>query len=660
MKRIKSSSQSVAVIGGGLSGTLLTINLILNARKPVQIFLIESKQKRIGRGIAYSPNSIYQILNVPAKKMGLYSDKPSHFFDWWQRVEKNYFYLNEEYNENSFFPRFIYGDYVESILAESIQNKPNFIDFYHINDEAIDVTYAIDRWQIKLASESEINVKSLVLATGNISPANPSYIAKEVLTNKRYIENPWNETVYDSINTTERIGILGSGLSMVDVLMTLRRKGFRGSIVSFSRSGKLPKVHEKIGNANPTNHPQPSGILRKDFINIRNWIGSNIKVSDEAILNNLRPAISKFWQSWNTKDQLRFLRHVRPFWESFRHRIPQESMNVILDWKEKNSLDFIKGKILKTKIEDGVLQIEHSNKSIYCVDKLINCTGPDTQIKQVKSLLYSNLLEKGYISTSPNGIGFKTIELGKVVPDDGAQDLDRIYAIGPLRKNDLWESTAVNEIRSQVEELSVHLLNEQEVDSNVYISGLKKFKENIVQLVPTPEAIPNLPRIFDIYSTSEIINLVANTIGWVRPSVGYSRLKLMSNPFEILMLVWSPQSETAIHKHVGFGGILLVLQGELIERKFVINNCKMELSEETYLQEKQSALESINSIHQVKNVSLDSYTISLHLYYPTLDSLTSMEIFDLQNQRKGVLNENAKAASWEEKGSSFKMIGNME
>lgn len=653
---------SVAIIGGGLSGSLLAINLLKYSVYPTQIFLIESSKKRFGRGVAYSPNSIYQKLNVPAKNMSLFPENPSHFFDWWKAKEKNYFYLKEKFEENSFFPRFIFGDYLETTLNQSVNNKPDFVDFFSINDEAIDGTLTSTGWMIKLSSGTELNVQFVVLATGNIPPSDPSYLSQEVLESKRYLNNPWDESLFESINTNESIGILGSGLSMVDVLMTLKRKDFQGKIVSFSRSGKLPKVHAKVDNQHPTNLPILKGKINEDVKLLRNWIRENGSISEAVILDVLRPVTSSIWQSWDTLDQLRFLRHLRPFWESFRHRIPEESMAMISDWVNSGKLTFLRTRIQSAKLENETISLftdDVSNgKRSYDFNRLINCTGPDTKLKQVKSSLYSNLIEKGYLSVSPNGIGFKTISCGKVISVTN-ENVENLFSLGPLRKNELWESTALREIRNQITEVTSVIAEKADNEFFGKKAKFEKLCEDIHNLVPDPNMIHNLSRLLEFYSADELIQIISGTVGWIRPDSGYSRLKIMSEPFELLMMVWSPKAETAIHKHVGFGGILLILKGELIEKSFDISNSKIILSDEQVLSQGKYVLETLNSVHHIRNPSLDTYAISLHLYHPVVNSLTSMEIYDFENNRVGVLNENARSATWHEKGSSFKTIQNL-
>jgi len=459
----KNNHLSVAIVGAGLSGSLLAINLLKNTFDgKIEIFLIESSKKRFGRGVAYSPNSIYQKLNVPAKGMSLFPENPNHFVDWWKSNEKNYFYLGESYDENSFFPRFIFGDYLESTLNSNIQTKSTNKEFFTINDEVVDATKIESQWKIKLSSGAELIVDNLILATGNIPPGNPSYLAKEVLDSKRYLHNPWDDSLFESIQLNESLGILGSGLSMVDVIMTLKRKNFQGKIVSFSRSGKLPKVHSKLDQMNPTPFPTLKGNTNEDVHLIQNWIRENEGISDVHLMNVIRPFTSEIWKSWDGKNQRRFIRHVRPFWESFRHRIPSESMAIISEWIHLGKLTFLKARIQSSKLENDSIEIstlEPNNKfGSYRFDRLINCTGPDTKLKEVKSDLYNNLKKKGYITQSENGIGFVTGNLGQVKTKEG-KFLENLYCLGPLRKNELWESTALREIRDQVIKLTSVISN---------------------------------------------------------------------------------------------------------------------------------------------------------------------------------------------------------
>ncbi|WP_210412783.1 hypothetical protein, partial [Leptospira ognonensis] len=86
---------------------------------------------------------------------------------------------------------------------------------------------------------------------------------------------------------------------------------------------------------------------------------------------------------------------------------------MISDWVNTGKLKFIRARIQKVHLQDESLKVSinttKGQQLDYEVDRLINCTGPDTQLKESKNNLYTNLIKKGYIRNSENGIGFKTL-----------------------------------------------------------------------------------------------------------------------------------------------------------------------------------------------------------------------------------------------------------
>ena len=80
--------RTIAVIGGGVCGTLTTLHLLKGISSPwVRVVLIE-KNKHVGRGVAYGTEDDLHRLNVPAMNMSLFSDKPSHFVEWLKKEVK--------------------------------------------------------------------------------------------------------------------------------------------------------------------------------------------------------------------------------------------------------------------------------------------------------------------------------------------------------------------------------------------------------------------------------------------------------------------------------------------------------------------------------------------------------------------------------------------
>jgi uncharacterized NAD(P)/FAD-binding protein YdhS len=83
---------------------------------------------------------------------------------------------------------------------------------------------------------------------------------------------------------------------------------------------------------------------------------------------------------------------------------------------------------------------------------VVNCTGPATAGGHGDTLL-TRLVARGFARYDDLGLGVRTDDDGRVVGPgpigSGSVGQADLLAIGPLRRGELWESTAVPEIRQQ-------------------------------------------------------------------------------------------------------------------------------------------------------------------------------------------------------------------
>ena len=106
--------KTVAIIGGGFSGTLTAVNLARLAKDPLRIVVVNHGPP-LGRGVAYSTKRPEHLLNVAARNMSAFPDQPNHFVDW-LGTRSEYADVPEAVLREQFMPRKIYGDYVQSLL----------------------------------------------------------------------------------------------------------------------------------------------------------------------------------------------------------------------------------------------------------------------------------------------------------------------------------------------------------------------------------------------------------------------------------------------------------------------------------------------------------------------------------------------------------------
>ena len=82
-------------------------------------------------------------------------------------------------------------------------------------------------------------------------------------------------------------------------------------------------------------------------------------------------------------------------------------------------------------------------------DAAFMCAGPEADITKINVPLLQSLRDHGLIEPGPLGLGPRT------TPEAAAS----LWLIGPLRREDLWEITAVREIRQQAIEVVAEIQN---------------------------------------------------------------------------------------------------------------------------------------------------------------------------------------------------------
>ena len=74
------------------------------------------------------------------------------------------------------------------------------------------------------------------LAMGNVPPHAPAGLAPLRLDAGRYWPNPWDRRLADGLGDDDVVLVIGTGLTMVDVVLMLEAKQFGGRIVAISDS----------------------------------------------------------------------------------------------------------------------------------------------------------------------------------------------------------------------------------------------------------------------------------------------------------------------------------------------------------------------------------------------------------------------------------------
>jgi uncharacterized NAD(P)/FAD-binding protein YdhS len=423
----------VAVIGGGFSGTMVAVQL---ARKGVDAVLIDGSG-RAGLGVAYSTREPAHVLNVRAEVMSAW---PGDLEDFARLVEE------EGGTRRDFVQRRQFGRYLKAILDEGMATGRLRL----IERQAISAEPGEEGWTVSLDNGDTVEAGGLVLAIGN-QPPEPMPFGKD---GARVINNPWGAEALAAVEelaaSQEDVLLVGTGLTMVDAVLSLDAAGHRGRIVGLSRRGLIPRGHAEFAPAPVEAEEVPHGNVRA----LWRWLRHRgAEVGWRAAIDALRPHSQRLWQSLPSGEQKRFARHARPWWDVHRHRIAPEVAQRLHEMVAEGRLEIVAGRIQSVQEEGGSLEVAYRRRGSSRVVEgrfayMINCTGPLGTISRTRDPMLKALLADGLARPDQLGIALDVDDRSRVV---GAR---RAWAMGPLTKGRYWEIIAVPDIRYQAADVA--------------------------------------------------------------------------------------------------------------------------------------------------------------------------------------------------------------
>src|ERR1700738_5054254 len=180
----KEPTTTIAIIGGGVSGTLTAFHLVRQGT-PARVILIDQRPD-LGLGLAYSTPSYQHLLNVPAGKISALPDQPDHFLRWLRR------HYNARMTAADFAPRAIFGRYIQSLL----QTVPRV---EHRLTSARSCRIVGEQAMLDLADGTKLLSDAVVLAVGNFDPAPLRGVAEETIASGVYRHSAWEAATYANL-----------------------------------------------------------------------------------------------------------------------------------------------------------------------------------------------------------------------------------------------------------------------------------------------------------------------------------------------------------------------------------------------------------------------------------------------------------------------------
>ncbi|MDF3202699.1 FAD/NAD(P)-binding protein [Pseudomonas sp. 1912-s] len=452
----------VLIVGGGLSGTMLAVQLLRLPGKR-QILVIEPRQE-LGRGEAYSAVELGHTLNGNAARMSVDPDNADDLTQWltayiadggWPESDQQHVPISE-----LFPPRGIFGLYAQQRLAEAKARSASTVE--HVRAEVTDLEVDEHATLLTLSDGQQLRGAVAVLATGMFPAARTPQTESSGL-NAAAVD-PWDVQAMTQLDPQSTVLIIGSGLTMVDAVVSLEQAGHRGPIEIFSRHGLLPHVRRQppawVDFLGEDHHLRsPRQLLREVRRQCRLALDQGIDW--QAPLDTVRAHIGRLWSQASEGEKRQFVRHVRPWWESHHHRSPPLSAELVARLHGEGRLRIQAASYKGLVPSDGDVTIRLRRRGEQDVVQvsgaaLINSSGIEYDWRRVARPLPRQLLKRGLIQPGPLALGIAADVSGAVLDAHG-QVSQRLFAMGPPLRGMWWESTAVTDVAIQAKALAARL-----------------------------------------------------------------------------------------------------------------------------------------------------------------------------------------------------------
>lgn len=452
------SESTVAIVGAGFSGTLLALHLLRHCPAPTQVVLIE-RSARFGGGQAYSTGNASHLLNVPAGRMSAFHNNPLDFLEW-LRAQPPGSQGAADPTPECFVSRRSYGAYVRDLLKRELRRPGLGNRLTLVRGEATRLAESAGTLEVTLDRDRRLSAGIVVLTVGNLPPEPPHLGNAAFYDGPLYRPDPWAPDALDGLDPDTPVLLIGTGLTMVDMVVSLLDRGHRGRIHALSRRGLLPQRH-----AGPSAAVEAPALPTRLVPLLRAIRHAARRAGPDAwhgVIDGLRPFTVDLWQALSPEDRQRFLRHLRRWWDVHRHRMASAVAERLDAARAGGQLEVHAGWLRELAARpDGraqALYLSRGNGRPEQVSaaRVINCAGPGADYARVRHPLVRSLLGDGLVRPDPLRLGLDVTGSCATLNREGAISR-RLFAAGPITKGAFWEITAVPDIRRQCEALAMHV-----------------------------------------------------------------------------------------------------------------------------------------------------------------------------------------------------------
>jgi uncharacterized NAD(P)/FAD-binding protein YdhS len=450
----------VAVIGGGFSGAAVAIHLLEKASTPLRITVIEPRAT-LGAGLAYGTDDPAHRINVPAARMSVFAGDIGHFERWLARTRAlEADAMARRPDGRVFTRRRVFGRYVAATLAEAGAEAP--IPPEHRRGSVVVARRLGSRFQLALADGDTLSARAVVLAVSHPPPAPPAALAA-YRQHPAVIAEP-GRVGRARIAPQERILIVGTGLTMADVVASLAERGHEGPLVAVSRRGLLSRGHDLAASreAWPKLAAAPTALALLRAIRAEVDAAARRGLPWQVVFDMVRQEAPRLWSALPEAERRRVVARLRAFWDVHRFRIAPQPEAAIARLRAQGRLTVHAAHLIGSRAEGKRLRISFAGRGGAwddAFDRVVLATGPGHAGVLAGNPVLTSLRAAGLLRADPGRLGLDVDAESQAIGADGAP-VQGLFVAGPLARWRFGELMGLPEVAAHAEAVAAAVLRD--------------------------------------------------------------------------------------------------------------------------------------------------------------------------------------------------------
>lgn len=457
-------ARRLVIVGGGFTGAVVAMHAMRATTGSLDITIVDPAVE-LGRGIAYGTNDPDHRINVPSDRMGLTVEDPLEATRW--LFEQAILPDEKSADERGHFyvPRQAYGAFMAARLRDACADAQPRVTLEHKRASALSVTPAkgiADRaWQVACDDGALLAADVVALCFGHAVPTPPCPITRDVAAHPKFVANPWANDAFAAIGSRDRVTIVGTGLTMADVAMSLQAHGHTGPVTAVSRRGLLPLGHGAFISDLDVLEGAPPPRKAIDLLRLVRRRARDMQPTFgwQPVVDSLRARLPDVWNALPREEKRKVVRRLLPFWEIHRFRIAPQIDAALRQARSDGVLSVEKGSVMGITLGpagfEACLLRADGTRVTRESDALVLCTGPDRDLR--KNPLVATILHEGLGRLDDAGLGLAVDRQSRLV-DCAGRVQSGLMAFGPMTRGSFGEMTGAPDIAAHIERVVGGLL----------------------------------------------------------------------------------------------------------------------------------------------------------------------------------------------------------